>query len=335
MSLKDIVGQDRAVRLLHELISEDHAGGSYLFIGPRGVGKRTVSIEAAKAINCEKKGLDACEECVSCGKINSSNHPDVFIIQKEIGSSFIKIDKIRNIIYQAGMKPYEAGKKIFIITNAEDMNEESQNALLKILEEPRENQIFILTSSRISGILATVVSRCKTVKFNLLSQVQIQRFLVERRGFEESKAILFSHMALGSLGRAIAFKENDEIRERDKMLNDFFFKKRAIFREEVCDEKKYADLEESLGMLLSWYRDLLVSKFTEDKNIFLNVDRMEEIFSYSAGFSADKLEKDISSVMDTINHVRRNVNPKMALFNMALELWSLSGMKAGVSRAEY
>ena len=242
MSFANIIGQDRAVRLLRGMISEGHVDGSYLFIGPGGVGKRSAGIEFAKAINCDKKESDGCEECASCGKIKSSNHPDVFIIQKEKEFSFIKIDRIRDIIYQAGMKPYEAWKKIFIITDAEDMNEESQNALLKILEEPRENQVFILTSSRISGIMATVVSRCRAVKFNLLSQVQIQRFLIERRGFEESEAVLFSHMALGSLGRAIAFKENDEIRERDRMLNDFFFKKRAIFREEVCDEKKYADI---------------------------------------------------------------------------------------------
>ena len=320
MSLKDIIGQDRAVGLLHGIISGNQAGGSYIFIGPRGVGKRTASIEFAKAINCEKREIDACDGCISCGKINSSNHPDVFIMRKEKDSSFIKIDKIRDIIYQASLKPYEAWKKIFIINNAEDMNEESQNALLKILEEPRENQIFILTTSRISGILPTVISRCKAIKFNLLSQARIQGFLIEKRGFNESEAILFSHMALGSLGRAIAFKENDDIRERDKMLNDFFFRKRALFREEVCDEKKYADLEESLQMILSWYRDLLVSKFTEDKNVFLNADKIDEIFSYSARFSADKLERDISSVMKTINYVRRNVNPKMALFNMALEL---------------
>lgn len=320
MSFTSIIGQDRAVRLLRDTISHGHADGSYLFIGPEGVGKRSAGIEFAKAINCERNGSDGCEECVSCGKIISLNHPDVFIVQKEKESSFIKIDRIRDVIYQAGMKPYESRKKIFIIIDAEDMNEESQNALLKILEEPRENQIFILTSSAVSGILATVVSRCRVVKFNLLSQAQIQGFLVERRGFEENEAVLFSHMALGSLARAIAFKENSEIAERDRMLDDFFFKKRAIFREEVCDEKRYADLEESLGALLSWYRDLLVSKFTEDINIFLNVDRMEEISSYSSRFTAAKLERDIMSVMNTINRVRRNVNPKMALFNMALEL---------------
>ncbi|PJC48622.1 MAG: DNA polymerase III subunit delta' [Candidatus Omnitrophica bacterium CG_4_9_14_0_2_um_filter_42_8] len=319
MPLKGIIGQDSAVRALSSMIAKEDINGAYIFTGPGGVGKFSAGIEFAKAINCEKKE-DACEECVSCRKINSLNHPDLFIIRKEEGSSFIKIDRIRDIIYQASLKPYEARKKIFIIAEAEDMNEESQNALLKILEEPRENQIFILTTSVVSGILATVFSRCKIVKFNLLSRDKVQEILTSRQGFNEEEAVLFSRMAMGSPGRAIAFKENDYIRERDRMLNDFFLKKRAIFREEVCDDKKYNDLDASLGMLLSWYRDLLVSKFTQDRNIFLNLDRIEEIFSYSARFSAEKIERDIASVMKTINYIRRNINPKMALFNMALEL---------------
>jgi len=320
MSLKDIAGQDRAIRLLRGMLEKDEINGSYLFIGPDGVGKRSVSMEFAKAINCEKKGFDACEECIPCSKINSLNHPDVFIIHKENESSFIKIDKIRDIIYQASLKPYEARKKIFIISDADDMNEESQNALLKILEEPRDNQIFILTTSRVSGLLPTVISRCKLVKFGLVSRAQIQELLIKRHASSEDEAVLFSHMAFGSPGMAVAFKDKDKIRERDKMLNDFFFRKRAMFREEVCDEKKYPDLEESLQMLLFWYRDLLVSKFTEDKVVFLNMDRIQEIFSYSARFSAEKIERDIASVINTISYVKRNINPKMALFNMALEL---------------
>ncbi len=320
MSFNNIIGQDRAISILHNMIAKNEIDGAYLFIGPDGVGKRSAGLEFAKSVNCETKDPDACKGCASCNKVDSMNHPDVFIIQKEKDSSVIKIDKIRQIIYQASLKPYEAGKKIFIITEAENMNEESQNALLKVLEEPRENQIFILTTSRVSGILPTVISRCKAVKFNLLSQALIQELLMKRQGFDESEAVLFSHMALGSFARAVAFKEKDEIRERDKILNDFFFRKRAIFREEVCDEKKYSDLEESLQMLLSWYRDLLISKFTGNRDLFLNTDRIEEIFSYSAGFSAKKIESDMSSVIKAINYLRRNINPKMALFNMALEL---------------
>jgi len=302
------------------MIARNEVLGSYIFTGPKGVGKKTLAMEYAKALNCEKRGLDSCEECASCRKVNSLNHPDVTIIGRDRDSSFIKIDKIRDVIYQAGLKPYESGKKIFIINEAEDMNEESQNALLKILEEPRDNQVFVLTTSRISGLLPTVLSRCKLVKLNLLGQDRIKGLLIDRHGFTEAEADLFSRMSLGSPGRAISFKEKDEIKERDRMLNDFFLRKRAIFREEVCDDKKYPDLEESLKMLLSWYRDLLVSKFTEDADIFLNADRSQEILSYASRFSADKLERDISSIMKTMNYINRNVNPKMALFNMALEL---------------
>jgi len=324
MSFTSIIGQDRLIRVLQNAIAKDEIDGSYLFTGPCGVGKRTVAVEFAKAVNCGKVPLDSCGECASCKKINSMNHPDVAIVKKEEGSSSIKIDMIREIIYQSGLKPYEARKKIFIINDAEDMNEESQNALLKILEEPRENQVFILTASQVSGILPTVISRCRLVRFNLLAQAQIQGLLIKRHGFNESEAILFSHMALGNCRNAIAFKDNDGLKDRDRMLNDFFFRKRAIFREEVCDDKKYEDVERSLEVLLSWYRDLLVSKFTEDRSLFLNLDRIEEIFSYSARFSEDKLEKDIFSVMKAIGYLKRNINPKMALFNMALELCSPS-----------
>jgi len=320
MSLTSIIGQDVAVRQLRNMINSAQLSGAYLFLGPDGVGKRMASIEFSKSINCEANNTDCCDTCISCAKINSLNHPDVFIIEKEKGSSNIKIEKIREMIYQASLKPYEGRKKVFIILDAEYMTEEAQNALLKLLEEPPANQILILTTSRISGMLQTVLSRCKVLKFNLLSQAQVKEILVKKHNFNEEEAMLFSHMAMGSPGRAVAFRQRDGLKERDRMLNDFFFKKRALFKEELCDEKNYEDLEESLRMLLCWYRDLLVSKFTPERNIFLNIDKYEEIFSYGANFSAGKLERDLRSVIKTLGYVRKNINSKMVLFNMALEL---------------
>ena len=210
MSFKNIVGQDVAIKALENLIAHDQVRGSYLFLGPDGVGKRTSSIEFAKAINCNDKSQDASCDCASCNKIDSGNHPDVFLVHPEGTSYSIKIAKIREIIYEASLKPYEARKKVFIINDAEEMTEEAQSAFLRLLEEPPKNHIFILTVSNSAGLLPTVLSRCRILKFYLLSQTQIQEKLLAC-DVDAEKAMLYSHMAMGSLGHAVKIKEENII----------------------------------------------------------------------------------------------------------------------------
>lgn len=317
MSFKNIIGQDIAVRSLKNIIAQDQAKGSFLFLGPEGVGKLTTSIEFAKAINCEKTGEDC--DCAHCKKIDSLNHPDVFILHPEGASGSIKIEKIREIIYQASLKPYEARKRVFIINDAEEMTKEAQNALLKVLEEPPQNHILILIASNISGLLPTVLSRCKALKFYSLNQSQIKQFL-RQRDVDDDAALLFSHMAMGSIGRAKDFIDKDVITRRDEVVNNFFLRKSALLRESVLKEEGLLDTEESLYMLLCWYRDLLVSKFAKESDELLNIDRSSEIISYANRFSKDKLQRDLLSIMTTIDYIRRNMNPKIALFNLAVEL---------------
>lgn len=319
MAFKDIVGQERVIKTIKKILAEELVSGAYLFQGPDGVGKRTAGIEFAKAVNCERAGEGEFCDCASCRKINSGNHPDVFIVYPEGTSDSIKIEEIRNIRYEASLKPYEGKKRVFIINDSEKMTEEAQNAFLKLLEEPFQSHIFILTSSSIGGLLPTVLSRCKTLKFTSLTKDEIKKFLSERN-FGEKDIELFSHMAMGSIGRAITLKEKNVISQRDRALNDFFFRKSALFRENVLNEEASGDIEETLYMLLCWYRDLLVSKFTKDTATLLNIDRSEEIFSYSERFSEARLEKGLSDIIDTIGHIRKNINPKIALFNMAVEL---------------
>jgi len=310
MPFENIIGQDIAINSLKGIIAQDTARGSYLFFGPDGIGKRATAIEFAKAINHDE---------VASRKIDSGNHPDVFIVYPEGKASSIKIEKIREIIYQASLKPYEAEKRIFIISDAEAMTLEAQNALLKLLEEPPQNHILILTSSNAAALLSTVLSRCKVVKFYSLSQGRIQEFL-EAQDMEEKEAVLFSHMAMGSLGRAIELKEGDIIARRDQVVNDFFLRKSALLKENVLSGDLLKNIGQSLYMLLCWYRDLLVSKFTQEPSELLNADRSREIFSYASRFSREKLQKDVLVIMKTIGHVRANVNPKIALFNLAVEL---------------
>jgi DNA polymerase-3 subunit delta' len=319
MSFANIIGQDIAVKSLKNIISQHQARGAYLFLGPDGTGKRTTALEFAKTLNCENITLDACDRCIPCNKINSMNHPDVFMVFPENRFGSIKIGKIREVIYQSSLKPYEGKKRIFVINDAESMTEEAQNAFLKLLEEPPENHIFILTASNIAGLFSTVVSRCKILKFYLLGSNQIQEFLI-LAGIDQEKATLFSHMAMGSLGRAMDYKEKDIIAQRDRMVNDFFLRRSVLLREDVLNENVDKDPEESLYLLLCWYRDLLISKFMQDQNKLLNIDRSREIFSYADRFSQSKLQRDLLSIMNTIDYIRRSINPKIALFNMAVEL---------------
>lgn len=319
MPFENIVGQDIAIKSLKSIITEHRVTGSYVFMGSDGVGKRTTAIALAKAVNCAAGDSKLACDCNSCRKIDSGNHPDVFVILPEEKKGSIKIGKIREIIYEASLKPYEGKKRVFIINDAEAMTEEAQNALLKLLEEPPENHILLLTSSNLAGLLPTVLSRCKALKFYNLSQEVIWS-LLKSRGAEDKEAVLFSHMAMGSVGRAMAFEENDIAAKRDRLVSNFFFRKSALLREDLLTEDMTDDKEEGLNLLLSWYRDLLISRFTrEDKELF-NIDRSVEISSYSQRFSQEKLERDIETIVNTIGYIKRNVNPKIALFDMAVEL---------------
>lgn len=319
MSFEKIIGQDVAIKAIKNMIAQDQVRGTYLFLGPDGVGKRATAISLAKAVNCEGDSRDTDCECTSCKKIDSGNHPDVFLVYPEGASYSIKIIRIREIIYEASLKPYEAKKRVFIVNDAEAMTEEAQNSFLKLLEEPPKNHILILTSSNMAGILPTVISRCKILKFNKLAQPMIQGFLMSR-DFDEDQAILYSHMAMGSIGRAIELKEMNIVSKRDEIVNNFFLSKSAIFRENVLSDSMKDDVEEELHILLYWYRDLLVYGFTNTEEELLNIDRRNEISSYAGRFSKKKLQRDVTSILKTIELVRANVNPKSALFNMAVGL---------------
>jgi len=122
------------------------------------------------------------------------------------------------------------------------------------------------------------------------------------------------------LGMAINLKEKGLLLQREDAVNNFFFRKSAILRESVLSKAKTEDVEDLLRMLLFWYRDLLVAKFTQEERRFLNIDKFDQILSYSRRFSIDKLQKDLLNIIDTIRYVKGNINPKISLFNLAVSL---------------
>ena len=156
------------INYIDEAVLKDAVRPSYIFEGVRGSGRLAAALYAAKALLCtdRKDTAKPCNRCHSCSLMESGNHPDCIIVTREETDKEIKVDTIRDgIVDDIGIKPYYGGKKIYIIPDAELMNESASNALLKTLEEPPEYAVIILIASGRELLLPTIRSRCMTVSF--------------------------------------------------------------------------------------------------------------------------------------------------------------------------
>ncbi len=156
--------------LLNEIINTEKIAHAYLFLGADKRELVKQAVEFAKALNCsnETNTLKACNSCISCNKIEHFNHPDVWHIKAEsaAASPQIKIEQIRKLQSEAYLKATEATKKVFIIYDADALNPEASNCLLKILEEPPKDVVIVLVSAHLGSLLPTIISRCHIIRFN-------------------------------------------------------------------------------------------------------------------------------------------------------------------------
>jgi DNA polymerase III delta' subunit len=172
MSFRDFPTQASIVQLLQRSLDRGRLAHAYLFSGHDSDELEGAAATLAKVLNCanpvrSKSGspIDSCDQCDSCKRINSFNHPDVQWIRAESKLRIISIDQIRDLLQTVNLKPTLGGYKIGIITAADRLNQQAANAFLKTLEEPPEKTIFILLTTDISRILETILSRCLRLNF--------------------------------------------------------------------------------------------------------------------------------------------------------------------------
>ena len=206
MSFERIIGNDKVKKFLNKAINENHILHSYLFSGIEGIGKKLFAIEFAKKILCIEQN-DEQENCLSCLKFKSSNHPDFMILEPE--NNVIKIEQIRNMQEKISEKPIVSKKKVYIIVDSDCMTKEAQNCLLKTLEEPPEYATIILTTANESKLLNTIKSRCIKVKFNGLLENEINQYLKQNEiVVNEENYIKISQ---GSIGKLLDIKEDEDV----------------------------------------------------------------------------------------------------------------------------
>jgi len=327
MSFKDIVGQERAIKILKKSLKENKISSSYIFVGSEGTGKKLTAIEFTKAVNCLNlnKNSEACEDCQSCNEISKQCSPDLKIIEP-IKSS-IKIEQIREMRKEIGLKPFKNKKKIYIIDKAEKMTLEASNCLLKTIEEPPYYAIIILICSKADPILPTIVSRCQIVNFGSVSSLKIKGLLLNKiNNLEKDQAEIISKLAQGSIGKAFKLSADKEYFIRREKLLNYLTK---ILPEKYGDdifakvEKMILEIdriEEILEMIKLWYRDILIIKNTRNQKYIVNCDKLEILGKKSQIYS-QKMLIDILDYLEQVEeYLIKNVNKRLILERLYIKM---------------
>ena len=324
MSFRDVFGHEKQIEIFRKTLSQRRIGHAYLFSGIPAVGKKTLAREFAKAFNCQGEDArqDSCGKCFSCRKIERGSHPDFFCIEAE--GQFIRINAVRQIQEQMKFKPLEAKYRVFIIDNADKMNDQAANALLKTLEEPSPVNVLILITSRPYSLPATIISRCRHIRFNPLSNNIIVQFLIDRMGMEEQKALLLAGLSGGSIGRALELNNEDVIAYRMGTFELLAGTRNSepfsliTFASFLAQDKK--GIKMGLDILSSCFRDALVFKETRKSQILINQDKSSFIAAMAARLSGEQILQNIRLIEKTEETIEHNGNKSLTLETMAFKL---------------
>ena len=321
-----LIGQEHICQTLMNSLSSKTVASAYLFSGTRGVGKTTTARILAKALNCEENGKninEPCDECSSCHEISISSHPDVLEID---GATYTGVENVRDLQERLVYLPSKGRYKCIILDEVHMLSKGAFNALLKTLEEPPPNVVFIFATTELRRVPDTVISRCQTFEFRRISVQKISEHLSEvskLRGRELEESVIFSisRMSEGSLRDALSlldqilsFSEKDKIIQEDietvlglPPSNVYSYILTAISERNTLNSlKKLKDIYEqghdlklfSVG-LLNYLRDLMVLKVA-GKN--------EELFNISKGEIAER--EDILSLFsfEEVHHAYNILN---------------------------
>ncbi len=314
MSFRDIKGQDSAIDIIKRSMSLTEASGSYLFLGPEGIGKYLTARTLAKAVNCLSGGMDSCQECASCIKINKLQHPDIFMLAHEDDSE-IKIDEIRQMQREIILRPYEAKRKVFIINNAHRLTAEASNALLKTLEEPPKHSLIILVTHLPNLLFKTIISRCKPVKFHLLCQRDLVATLMDDFNLENTQAHFLSYYSEGRIGKALRLKDADIITRKNVIIDEFTAYNKNV---NVIQDKE--DLRQGLDILAGWFRDMYMVKVGMPYDYLINIDRKDELLRGVDNYSFLDLDEIMGNISNSLIYLQQNINSKLLVSNLKLSI---------------
>ena len=320
----NLVGHEWAVDMLmkHVVNGPRHA---YLFAGPPGLGRRTLALRFAQALNCETP-VDAgipCEQCRDCKQIQAMQYPDMSIVQAESEGGIIKVDQIREARRMLTLKPYMANYRVALFLRFQESNDNAANALLKTLEEAPSYAVLILTADNPEQLLPTIVSRCEVLRLRPLEIGKVQNEL-ETRGLDKGSAKLIAHISGGRFGYALRLIENESLlNTREERLNEL----QNLIAASRVQKFAYADklardkdsMRHTILIWLSYWRDVML-RTAQAETPLINVDRNVEIEDLAGRMDLSSTRNVVSGLESALEKLERNVNARLLAEVLLLDL---------------
>jgi DNA polymerase III subunit delta' len=314
-----MIGHEWAVNLLAEHVAQGRERHAYLITGPQGVGRKTLAIRFAQALNCPTPSSPGqpCRKCPTCQRIEALQHPDLTVVQAEHEGEVLRIDQVRDLQHSLALAPYEARYRIAIVLRFEEANPGAANALLKTLEEPPGQVVLLLTAKSAENLLPTIVSRCEVLRLRPLSIEQTSQGLQSLKSVPAETADRLAHISDGRPGYALRLYTQPGLLEQRQSALDHLMRllgssrrERFAFVAESLDKK--ADLRNELQVWLTYWRDVLISAAGLPDS-FTNIDYSTQARQVADEIGLQRAQSYVKSTEDTIERIDRNVNLRLAL----------------------
>lgn len=339
-----LIGNRAAAEFLRAALAAGSLSHAYLLTGQHHIGKRTLGTALAAGLVCQgrpvpgaslearlafeldlpldetgRTGSMACGRCRACRLVAKGAHPDVRLVEPESGRRGLGIEQIRQLEHDAGLRPYEAVCKVFILAGVETMTEPASNALLTTLEEPPDDTYLILTATDRTSVLPTISSRCQEVALRPVPADEIGAAL-ESRGVERERAQLLARLAAGRPGWALAALEDETLlaaREKGVALLERVLAQPPVARLHTDALGDTADVRDLLDVWLGWWRDALLVREGCDRYV-AGIDRLETL--RHAGVDTRSCLSALQRIQETREQIDANANVRLAIESLLLDL---------------
>jgi len=328
-----LIGHQEAVRALEAQLRAGRLPHALLLVGPPQVGKGTIALRLAQALNCQAPPeARPCIRCEQCRRIDAALHPDVQVVTVEPGRKEIRISQVRELERSLHLKPYEGRTRVAIIDPAEAMNLEAQNAFLKTLEEPPPQVVLVLVAVREMRLLPTVRSRCQRLALRPVP-VPLLAAALEERGLPPQEAKALARLADGRPGLALSLAADpslarrwQEEARRAAALPSLGLRERLDLAQELAAQ---ADRSPpaiwALQVWRRWWRDVLLAQAGAEE-LLSHPHMREEVVGLARALRPQEVASFLEAIARTLRYLEDNVNPRLALEALLLEAPFLEGV---------